>query len=173
VVKNIRYQWGSQMTVSPAVTINTEDYLEAILRLITEKGAARVRDIAAALAVHKSTVSQNLKTLAEKGLVKYSRYETTTLTASGQKIAEDISRRHQVIGQFLEEILGVDEAAAQANACRMEHILDAEVLERLSLFVAFANAHVAQGDRWLQQFQRYSKTKVQSATKKSRAVIAE
>jgi DtxR family transcriptional regulator, Mn-dependent transcriptional regulator len=150
------------MTDLPAVSTSTEDYLEAILRLISEKGAARVRDIAVALSVHKSTVSATLKSLSEKGLVKYSRYEITTLTELGQEIAEDVHRRHEVIGRFLTDILGLSDDAAQANACRMEHIVDAEVLDRLGLLVNFTKVNSAKGNDWIQQFQQYSKLKLRN-----------
>ena len=153
------------MTEPRAVSTSAEDYLEAILRLIAKKGAARVRDIADALSVHKSTVSWTLKGLAEKGLVNYSRYEITTLTARGEEIAQDVHRRHEVIGRFLTELLGINDEAAQANACRMEHIVDAEVLERLSLLVDFAKRSSTKGDDWIQQFQQYSKSKLRSKTK--------
>jgi DtxR family transcriptional regulator, Mn-dependent transcriptional regulator len=145
------------MTDLRAVSTSTEDYLEAILRLVAEKGAARVRDIAAALSVHKSTVSATLKMLSEKGLVKYSPYEIATLTPTGQEIAQNVSGRHEVIRRFLTEVLAVSDSAAEKNACRMEHILDAEVLERLALLVSFARESHEKGSPWVQAFQRYIK----------------
>ena len=153
------------MTDLPAVSTSTEDYLEAILRLISEKGAARVRDIATALSVHKSTVSATLKGLSEKGLVKYSRYEITTLTALGEEIAQDVHKRHGVIRQFLSEVLGISGDVAEANACRMEHVVDADVMERFSLLVNFANDSLSKGDSWIQQFQHYSKLKLRNKAK--------
>lgn len=145
------------MTDLRTVSTSTEDYLEAILRLVAEKGAARVRDIAAALSVHKSTVSATLKGLSEKGLVKYSPYEIATLTPQGQEIAQNVSGRHEVIRRFLTEVLAISNDAAETNACRMEHILDVEVLERLALLVDFAKESHGKGGPWVQAFQRYSK----------------
>jgi len=145
------------MADSPLLSTSTEDYLEAIFRLIVEKGVARVRDIAAALSVHKSTVSSALKALSEKGLVNYSPYEITTLTPRGQEIAQNVSGRHEVIRRFLAEVLAVTGEAAETNACRMEHILDAEVLNRLSQLVDFANESHEKGSSWVQDFQHYSK----------------
>jgi len=111
-----------------------ENYLEAIFQLASRKGAARVRDIAAALSVHKSTVSASLKTLAEKGLVNYSPYEMATLTPQGREIAEDVARRHEIVRDFFVRVLALDSQQADANACRVEHVLDAEVFERLADF---------------------------------------
>lgn len=155
------------MTDPRAVSASTEDYLEAIFRLIAEKGAARVRDIADLLSVHRSTVSWTLKALAEKGLVNYSRYEITTLTTLGEKIGQDVCRRHEIIGRFLTEILGVDGEAAEANACRMEHVLDPEVLERLSLMADFAKQHPEEAGDWLRQFQQYAGPKVRTRVKRA------
>jgi len=145
------------MPDSPLLSTSTEDYLEAILRLIVEKGVARVRDIAAALSVHKSTVSSALKALSEKGLVNYSPYEITTLTPRGQEIAQNVSGRHEVIRRFLIEVLAVSDDAAEINACRMEHILDAEVLDRFSLLVDFAKESRRESSSWVQDFERYSR----------------
>ncbi len=71
-----------------------EDYLEAMAQVAAERGVARVRDIAAALSVHKSTVSGALRSLSEKGLVDYAPYEIATLTPQGQEVARRIARRH-------------------------------------------------------------------------------
>lgn len=122
------------MTEPPPVGTAGENYLEAIFQLASRKGVARVRDIAAALSVHKSTVSSSLKSLAEKGLVNYSPYEMATLTEQGREIAEDVARRHEIIRDFFVRVLGLDPQRADANACRAEHVLDAEVFQRLADF---------------------------------------
>lgn len=132
-----------------------ENYLEAISRLIVEKGAARARDIADALAVHKSTVTAALKSLAERDLINYAPYEYATLTPQGQRIAQRIVHRHEVISRFLTDVLLVDQDAADANACRMEHVLDKEVLERLRLFAEFVKECPRTGGDWLEKFRSY------------------
>ena len=114
-----------------------EDYLAAMAQLVAEKGSARVRDMATALSVHKSSVTAALKALSEKGLVDYAPYEIATLTSQGQEVARRIAQRHEVIRSFLVDVLAVDEGMAEANACRLEHDLDREVLERVRLFAEF------------------------------------
>ncbi len=125
---------GNSLQLSPTL----EDYLEVISRVISKRRVARVRDVAAAMGVHKSTVTAALKSLSEKGLVEYSPYEVTTLTASGRKAAAEVLRRHELIRDFLTDVLLIDEAVADANACRMEHAMDAEVLERFAMFAELA-----------------------------------
>lgn len=132
-----------------------EDYLEAIIRLVDEKGVARVRDIAAALSVHKSTVSSSLKSLSEKGLVNYSPYEMTTLTPEGREIAQDVLKRHTIIRGFFERVLSLNPELADANACRAEHVLDGEVLERLAVFARLVGECPTAGRQCLKRFRAY------------------
>lgn len=143
------------MTDRRKISATLEDYLEAILKLDNEKGAARVRDIAGELSVHKSSVSSALHNLADKKLVNYSPYELATLTPAGRKIAEEVSRNHGVIRRFLSDVLLVDDDVAERNACRIEHVVDRGVMERLALFAKFVNNCPRAGDDWIAGFERY------------------
>ncbi|MGW8256894.1 MAG: metal-dependent transcriptional regulator, partial [Thermoguttaceae bacterium] len=134
---------------------------------VDEKGTARVRDIAAALSVHKSTVSSSLKSLSEKGLVNYSPYEITTLTPQGREIAEDVVRRHQIIRDFFVQVLAMEGDLADANACRAEHILDAEVLERLAGFARFVSECPNSRQHCLKRFHSYYKQRAKQTSRVS------
>ncbi|MBI9018543.1 MAG: transcriptional repressor [Phycisphaerae bacterium] len=114
-----------------------EDYLEAIYTLCTEKQVAHANQIAMMLNVGKSSVSWALNQLKQKQLINYVPYESITLTDKGLAIAEPLARSHAQIKNFLTEILGMPIADADSNACRMEHVVDHEVLERMDRFVAF------------------------------------
>jgi len=143
------------MSVEHAVSATLENYVEAIANLIARNGVARVRDIARALSVHKSTVTAALKVLSDKDLVNHAPYEAATLTPKGKKLAKEVVRRHKLIQRFLSEVLLVDDDAATANACRMEHVMDKEVLHRLSLFAEFVKECPRTGDDWLKKFGEY------------------
>ncbi|MBN2583148.1 MAG: metal-dependent transcriptional regulator [Planctomycetes bacterium] len=119
------------------LTSSLEDYLEAILGLERESGEARVSDIAAQLKVSKSAVTGALKTLSDRKMVNYDPYQHVTLTGRGRKAAAGISERHEVLRRFLTEVLGLKPGVAEANACRMEHVVDNVVLERLTDFAGF------------------------------------
>jgi DtxR family Mn-dependent transcriptional regulator len=137
--------------VSPVL----EDYLEAIFRLISEKGAARVRDIADALSVHKSTVTAALHRLTEEELLDYKPYELARLTPKGRRIAKEVARRHDILVDFLSGILKLDRSVAAENACRMEHVLDREVLERISSFGQFVGQCPRTSGNWLERFEYF------------------
>ncbi len=117
-----------------------EDYLEAIFRLIEEKQAARVRDIAQHLGVSMSSVTGALKLLGRRELVNYAPYELVTLTNDGRTIAADIVRRHDALKEFFVTVLAVDEEMAEDTACRMEHCIPTDIVNRLLSFVDYVHA---------------------------------
>jgi len=132
-----------------------EDYLEAISNLLATKGVARVRDVARRQKVRKSSVSSALRCLADKGLVNYEPYEVISLTPRGRKVAREITRRHDVIRRFLEDVLRVDSEKADVNACRIEHGIDRDVLDRFLQFVNFVNASSRVGAQWVEGFANF------------------
>jgi DtxR family Mn-dependent transcriptional regulator len=112
-----------------------EDYLEAIHRVKTERGSARVKDIADLLAISKPSVSGAMKTLEKQGLVSHCRYDLVDLTPEGLRLAENVYRRHRILRRFLTEVLGLDGETAETDACRMEHGVSQATLEGLARFV--------------------------------------
>ncbi|MBN2452277.1 MAG: metal-dependent transcriptional regulator [Lentisphaeria bacterium] len=119
------------------VTKVQEDYLEAIAELSADGSGARVGAIARRVGVHKSTVTAALRVLSAKGLVAHEPYGTATLLPAGRRLAGEVCRSHRVLRRFLRDILGLDSAVADANACRLEHAIDRSSLDRLLLFVDF------------------------------------
>jgi len=114
-----------------------EDYLEAILLLKNSKGVVRVRDIAHALEVQRSSVTAALNSLSNSGYVEHERYGYVDLTSKGIKVARDIHTRHELLVQFLHGILGIKKEDARRDACELEHAMSPQTVERLSAFVRF------------------------------------
>ena len=117
-----------------------EDYLEAILLLERESRVARVSEIADQLNVSRPSVTGALKNLAARGLVTHEPYGHVTLTDEGNDIAIEVERRHVAIRSFLVGVLGVPKEKADTTACRLEHVLEPDVLAH---FVAYAEDHRA------------------------------
>ncbi len=116
----------------PSITAAMEDYLEAILSLMASgEGSVRVTDIAEKLSIAKPSVTQALGVLKEMGLVEQERYGRVYLTVEGMKTARSVSQRHRVLREFLVEVLGVDPATADKDACQMEHAVSPATMERL------------------------------------------
>jgi len=119
------------------LSTSMEDYLEAIYILQNENKSARSTDIAEKLNVKKSSVTNALQLLSEKGFINYDKYSEVTLTDKGLKYAADIYKKHKTIKRFFANILDVDEVVAEDNACRIEHVIDKEVFDKLACFLEF------------------------------------
>jgi DtxR family Mn-dependent transcriptional regulator len=119
------------------VSSSLEDYLEAIYHIAEAKGAARAKDLVLRLGVHNSSVTQALRSLSEKKLVNYAPYDVITLTDSGKFIALDVVKRHETLSEFLNKVLGLPEDEADEGACRMEHAISVQILDRLVKFVEY------------------------------------
>lgn len=97
-----------------------EDYLERILELINTKGYARVVDIAESLKISQASVTNMIQRLDAEGLLKYEKYRGLALTASGEALAKNITRRHQILTDFL-RLFGLDEDVIYHDVEGMEH----------------------------------------------------
>jgi DtxR family Mn-dependent transcriptional regulator len=134
---------------------NLEDYLETILVLQNQNAVARVKDIAAKLGVVSGTVTASLRTLADRKLIHYKPYSFITLTKEGESIAREILRRHNIVKNFLQGVLLLDEGRAEENACRMEHSMDAVAIDRLVQFIEYIYACPRTGEDWVSNFNTF------------------
>lgn len=118
------------------LTPSMEDYLETVYLLDRDRGSVRVKDIAAMMDITMPSVSGAVKNLEKQGCVQHARYDLIVLTPKGMRIAEEVYRRHRLITEFFSQVLGLDEAIAEKDACGIEHILSPETLDSLSRYMA-------------------------------------
>ncbi len=134
-----------------------EDYLESIIVLREGKEAVRVSQMSKALGVRMPSVTSALGKLSQQGLVEHKRYGRVQLTPDGEKIAEDVFRRHEALRCLLAEILNVDPEIAAVDACKMEHSVSPVTQEKLAKFVEFVLSRPNGQPEWLKIFQHYFK----------------
>ncbi len=111
-----------------------EDYLETI-HILEQKGPVHVTDIANELGLSKPSVNRAVKTLAQDGLCDHEPYGTIRLTQEGSRIASEVLFRHVTIKGFLMQQLGISEKVAEEDACRMEHVVSTETMEKLLEYI--------------------------------------
>lgn len=113
---------------------SAENYLETILMLSKKQSYVRSIDIANELNFSKPSVSVAMKNLRSSGHILVDDAGHITLTEDGMKIAESIFERHKVLSQMLIR-LGVDEAIASEDACRIEHVISKESFEAIKTHI--------------------------------------
>ncbi len=115
---------------------STEDYLEMIYRLSDlGKSGVRSSDVATRLQVAKPSVNRALRNLTEGGWITQEPYALIYLTQTGRLQAEGIFTRHRTLQLFLRDVLGVEEPVAEADACKMEHVISEQTMEALKQFM--------------------------------------
>jgi Mn-dependent DtxR family transcriptional regulator len=112
-----------------------EDYLERILELIDSKGYARVVDIATSLNISQASVSNMVQRLDADGLLKYEKYRGLVLTPAGESLARNITRRHQLLTDFL-TLLRLDEQVIHHDVEGMEHHISPSTLRAIEALTA-------------------------------------
>ena len=112
-----------------------EDYLEAIYVLSKEDEHVRMSDVAKHLSVSKPSVNKAINLLQEKGYLTHQHYGSILLTEEGRTLAKKVHERHKVIKRFFVDILKVEETIAEDEACKVEHCIGEDTLEKLKEFV--------------------------------------
>lgn len=112
-----------------------EMYLKIVYQLQQSGDPARVGQMAKGLGVHPSTVSAVVRTLDRMGLMTHDRYGVVKLTEIGEKLAECVVRRFDVLRDFFVSVLGLDEESAEVEACETEHAVSAATIGRIEKLV--------------------------------------
>src|SRR5512139_3360003 len=144
-VMNIKANLSSQM----------EDYLEAIYHLCRDEGVARVKAIADRLEVTTPSVVGAIRKLKDRNLVIQEPYGYVRLTLEGEEIGGAISHNHEVLSDFLKDILGLDHETASVDACKIEHAVSPETVRRLRAVAEFIKQGPQINVDWEKEFKRF------------------
>lgn len=117
------------------LTMANEDYLECIVRIEledapTQEEGIRSVEIAQRLEVSKASVNKAITSLKAQGMVEQAHYGKVRLTDLGREVGLRVWRRHRMLRAFLTDELGVEFARADEEACRMEHALSDDTMNR-------------------------------------------
>lgn len=111
-----------------------EDYLERILMLTEKNGKVRSIDIANDMGFSKPSVSIAMKKLKEKEFITIDEKGYISLTETGYVIARNTYDKHELLYKLLVKI-GVSNHVALNDACKIEHSLSDETVEKLKKFL--------------------------------------
>ena len=106
-----------------------ENYLETICLF----GGENVKsiDLANHLKVSRASVNKAINTLIDKGLVNKELYGDISLTKEGRKISKNVLWKHNMLKEFLIDILDVEPTLAAKEACGIEHMISNDTAEKL------------------------------------------
>lgn len=107
-----------------------EMYLETILVLSNKNKDVRSIDIARYLNYSKPSVSRAISLLKKDEYVVVDSKGFISLTEKGKQTADMIYDRHSSLSAFFESI-GVSKETAAQDACRIEHVISDETMNKI------------------------------------------
>lgn len=116
-------------------------YLTAIFALLEQQGYARLSDVAKRLGISKGSLSTSLKPLLKNGMVIENGNKHLSLSADGRLLAMRVQKTFSVMHYLLADLLEVDPQTAQADACKIEHLLSEESAMQLLKMVKALKAN--------------------------------
>lgn len=116
------------------LTKSHEDYLEAIYMLELSGQKIKSVRISEKLSVSRPAVNRAMNDLFQDGLILKSDYSELALTEKGRQAAAQIYKKHTLIKEFLIK-LGVSDAAAETDCCKIEHAVSDETLCAIKNFL--------------------------------------
>ena len=120
------------------ITLAEENYLKAILSIsLNEDGKVSTNAIAKEIGTSAASVSDMLKKLQDKKLIKYEKYKGVELSKTGKSKAINILRKHRLWETFLVNNLGFNWGEVHDVAEQLEHIKSAELIDRLDTFLEY------------------------------------
>lgn len=133
-------------------------YLKFIYKIIEENGNVKAKDLSKILCIGRSSVSEALKLLEEKGYIEYERYGQISLTLLGAKMADLQLKRHQIICNFLKYVLAINEEETDEIADKFEYTIPELAIDRFVRFLNFMQICSCENPKWIKNMQEYAKT---------------
>jgi DtxR family Mn-dependent transcriptional regulator len=130
------------------LTSHMEDYIETIWVLSTQKKVVRVKDIAGSMDIKMPSVTAALNKLRDMELIDYEKYGFIELTEKGKTAARRVYGRHSCLKDFFQRVMQLDPGSADAEACKVEHVLSPEACLRLDKLLAFYISEEQKGGSW-------------------------
>lgn len=121
------------------ITKSLEDYIEYIYTSLSNGEELKAIDIAKKFNISRASVSEALIRLCELGLVIYEGRKGIIVTEKGEIEAKRVIKKHQILLDFLHKTLNIEFEKASDNACKIEHVIDDDVVSILEKFNQFSD----------------------------------
>ena len=116
------------------ISASLEDYLEFIHNTILNKKEIKAIDISKAFNISRPSVSEALIRLADMDLIIYEGRKGIKITKKGIEQAKKTVEKHQILSEFFVNILMIDKKTAEKNTCKIEHVIDDEIIEKMKKY---------------------------------------
>lgn len=127
--KDINSVWKEFETQK--ITHSAIHYLFAVEECLEKFGYARAVDISRALNITPGSCSTGLKSLLKKGFIVEDENKFIKLSKKWKDIVKVVEANRNSLIAFFKNTLKLDDNQAMKNACKIEHLLDSEVVTKM------------------------------------------
>ena len=121
------------------ITKSLEDYIEYIYTSLSNGKELKAIDIAKKFNISRASVSEALIRLCELGLVIYEGRKGILVTEKGEIEAKRVIKKHQILLNFFNKTLNIEFEKASDNACKIEHVIDDDIILILDKFNQYSD----------------------------------
>lgn len=129
-------------------TPSMEQYIEAIGQLLRQGKVCSISDIAEKADVSRPAASRAVRELVAKELVEHKAYGYVDLAPKGRHLLKALTARHEALYLFFAHVLGLDREHADNEACRLEHQINDDIVDRLARLTSFIESHSHTAHEW-------------------------
>jgi DtxR family Mn-dependent transcriptional regulator len=119
------------------LTHSSVHHLMAMHELLKKNGYVRGVDIANHLNISRSSVSITLKKIKSKGYIVEDANKFFHLTENGQALINSVISKRRIIQMFFKSVLDLPDHIAEAEACKVEHLLEEQTGHKLMSFMGY------------------------------------
>lgn len=109
-------------------------YLFAIKELLEKNGYARMIDISKKLKITPWSCSTGIKSLLKKWFIVEDTNKFVQLSKTGTSIINEVLGNRETLYNFFKNTLKVSDEKSLINACKIEHLIGSEVIEKMKKF---------------------------------------
>ena len=113
------------------ITHSIIHYLFAINQLVSEKWYARAVDISNNLNITAGSCSISIKNLLKKWFIKEDENKFIKLSTKWNKIVKSALYKREVLINFFQNNLWLNEDISNSEACKIEHLISDEVINKI------------------------------------------
>lgn len=112
-------------------TVPYRDYVEALYEMGEEGIPMQQARLAEWLGISPAAVSEGVKRLTERGILKQATNRRLSFTGPGDRLARVLVRRHRLAERFLVEVIGLPWHLSHEEATHWGHVISDAVEQRL------------------------------------------
>jgi DtxR family Mn-dependent transcriptional regulator len=137
------------------LTHSSVHHLLAMQALLKKNGYVRGVDISNYLNISRSSASITLRKLVVKGYIREDENKFYHFAGPGTDLVNSVLSKRRIIQLFFEKVLFLTPPLAEAEACKIEHLLDEETGKKLISFMGFFLSDAAEAKAFIEKYKSY------------------